>query len=98
MVLTNTSLSMRMNYTSNNHLFYTIGGKMFGQRESSIEKYQVYVGQVDHAVYNTSSYREELRKTADSVYREYGKDLIVYFSGGTDSEIVLRNFISSRGS
>jgi hypothetical protein len=27
------------------------------------------------------------------VYREFGKDLVVFLSGGTDSEIVVRNFL-----
>jgi hypothetical protein len=33
-----------------------------------------------------------LRRTADSIYREYGKEFALFLSGGTDSEIVLRNF------
>jgi len=82
-----------MNYTQNNHIYYTIGNRKFGYRNSSIERYNVHVGKIDPDIYRTSSFRQELNKTADSVYREYGKDLVVFFSGGTDSEIVLRNFI-----
>jgi hypothetical protein len=82
-----------MNYTYNNHLYYTIGGRKFGHRLTPYEQYKVYAGKVDPVVYKNSSWRNELVKTADSVYKEYGKDLILFLSGGTDSEIVLRNFL-----
>lgn len=82
-----------MNYTQNNHLYYTIGGRKFGHRMTPYEQFKVYAGKIDPAVYKTSSWRNELVKTADSVYQEYGKDLVLFLSGGTDSEIVLRNFL-----
>ena len=82
-----------MNYTQNNHLYYTTGGRRFGWRETPEETFQVYVGKIDKDVYRTSSWREELRKTATSVLQEYGRDLVLFLSGGTDSEIVLRNFL-----
>lgn len=83
-----------MNFTQNNHLVYSIGGREYGYRETSIEPFKVSLGAVDPAHYKTSSYENELRRTADSVYKEFGKDLIVFLSGGTDSEIVLNNFLS----
>jgi hypothetical protein len=82
-----------MNFTQNNHLYYTIGGRRFGQRQTPYEKFEVFVGPVDRDVYRTSSWQEELRKTASGVLGDMGKDLILFLSGGTDSEIVLRNFI-----
>ena len=82
-----------MNYTQNNHLYYTIGGRRFGWRTNSHESFQVFVGAVDQDTYRTSNWREELRKTAASVLQEYGRDLVLFLSGGTDSEIVLRNFL-----
>ena len=82
-----------MNYTLNNHLYYTIGGRKFGYRRSPYDQYKVFAGTVDKDLYRTSSWRQELRRTADTVLSEYGKDLVVFLSGGTDSEIVLRNFL-----
>lgn len=82
-----------MNFTQNNHLYYTIGDRKFGYRETSYEKYNVFCGQADPTVYKESSWENELIKTADLVLSEYGKDLVVFISGGTDSEIVLRNFL-----
>jgi len=82
-----------MNFTHNNHLTYTIGDRLFGHRETPYETYKVNVGQIDPAYYKTSNWLAEQYKTADIIYKEFGKDLVVMFSGGTDSEIVLRSFL-----
>jgi len=82
------------NFTLNNHLKYSIGGKDYDYRENSQEKFLVEVGAVDPNQYRTSSYEKELQRTADSVYQEFGNDLVVFLSGGTDSEIVVNNFVS----
>lgn len=81
-----------IDYTASNHLRYSIGGREFGYREASHEKYLVQLGAVDPDVYYGSNYITELYHTADTVHKQFGKDLIVYLSGGTDSEIVVRNF------
>lgn len=81
------------NFTKNNHLQYSIGGRKYGYREDSLDKYQVLLGSIDLDHYKTSNFAQELRRTASSVYTEFGKDLVVFLSGGTDSEIVVRNFI-----
>lgn len=85
-----------MNFTRNNHLYYEVGGRKFGHRETPEEKYEVFCGQADPVVYKKSSWYNELLKTADTVLNEYGNDLVVFLSGGTDSEIVLRNFLRIR--
>jgi len=82
-----------MNFTLNNHLSYTIGNRSFGYRENFYEKFSVKVGAVDKDHYRTSNWVEEQYRTADIVSKEYGKDFVVMFSGGTDSEIVLRSFL-----
>lgn len=82
-----------MNFTYNNHLTYSIGDRLFGHRETPYEKFKVNVGKIDIDYYKTSNWLQEQYKTADSIYKEFGKDLVVMFSGGTDSEIVLRSFL-----
>lgn len=82
-----------MNYTYNNHLIYTISDRKFGFRETPYEHYKVSVGAIDKDYYKTSNWLQEQYRTADTVYKEFGKDLVVMFSGGTDSEIVLRSFL-----
>lgn len=81
-----------MNFTYNNHLNYTTGDRLYGYREDPTEKFKVNVGSVDKDHYAKSSWLEEQRRTADLIYKDYGKDFAVMFSGGTDSEIVLHAF------
>jgi hypothetical protein len=82
-----------MNFTHNNHLTYTIGDKEFGYRDNSYEKYKITVGKIDKDYYNTSNYSNELLRTADLIYQDYKSELALFLSGGTDSEIVARNFL-----
>lgn len=82
-----------MNFTHNNHLTYTIGDRLFGYRETPYEKYKVNVGEIDLSHYKNSNWLQEQYRTADIVSKEFGKDLVLMFSGGTDSEIVLRSFL-----
>jgi hypothetical protein len=82
-----------MNFTHNNHLSYTIGTTPFGYRTDPIAKYSVQLGSIDPDRYAVSSYADELHRTADLVRKDLGKDLVLFLSGGTDSEIVLRNFV-----
>lgn len=81
-----------MNFTNNNHLQYSIGGREFGYREDVTEKYKVKVGTIDYDHYLKSNWLDEQYRTADLIYKDFGKDFVVMFSGGTDSEIVLRAF------
>jgi len=81
-----------MNFTHNNHLTYSIGGRDFGYRENVTEKFKVDIGSIDKDHYAKSSWLDEQARTADLIYKDYGKDFVVMFSGGTDSEIVLHAF------
>jgi hypothetical protein len=82
-----------MNFTQNNHLRYTIGGRLYSERQNSVEPYILSVGQVDSENYKHSSYQNELLRTAELVYNDLGKEFALFLSGGTDSEIVARNFL-----
>jgi len=52
------------------------------------------LGSIDVDDYRNNNLSSELRRIADLVYQQLGKDIVVLLSGGTDSEIVVRNFIS----
>lgn len=82
-----------MNFTYNNHLKYSIGDREFGYRNNPYEKYKVTIGSIDRDHYRNSSYQLELKRIADQVYKDLGKDMVLFLSGGTDSEIVLRSFL-----
>jgi hypothetical protein len=81
-----------MNFTYQNHLKYTIGGRLFGVRSAPTEKFRTTVGSIDQSYYYKSDWLQEQYRTADLILQEFGNDLVVMFSGGTDSEIVLRAF------
>jgi len=81
-----------MNFTHNNHLTYSIDNRTFGYRRTTHDKFKVNVGSVDLDYYKTSNWLQEQYRTADLIYKDFGKDLIILFSGGTDSEIVVRAF------
>lgn len=82
-----------MNFTHNNHLKYWIDDRLYGTRTECYEKYTVQVGPIDPDYYKTSNYQQEQRRTADLILKDLGRDLVVMFSGGTDSEIVIRSFL-----
>ena len=80
------------NFTHNNHLKYTIGDRLYGVRETPYEKFKVTCGSIDKNYYKTSSWLIEQYRTAELIRDDFGLEFVVMFSGGTDSEIVLRAF------
>jgi hypothetical protein len=84
-----------MNFTHNNHLKYYIGNRLCGFRMDGLEPYKVTVGSVDPHQYRKGSYKGELMRTAELIRQDYGRDLVLMLSGGTDSEIVLRSFLQT---
>lgn len=81
-----------MNFTLDNHLKYWIGSGLYGTRGFSHEPYRVQVGSVDPDRYANSTWQEEQTRTAQLISEDLGRDFAVMFSGGSDSEIVLRSF------
>ena len=82
-----------MEFTLGNHLKYWIEDRLYGTRELPTDRYRVTVGAVDPDRLRTSSWLEEQYRTAEAVRDQFGKDFVVMFSGGTDSEIVLKAFL-----
>jgi hypothetical protein len=83
-----------MNFTYKNHLKYWIEDRLYGFREEVFDRYKVEVGSIDYDHYKKSNWYEEQLRTADLVYKDFGKEFVVMFSGGTDSEIVIRSFLA----
>ncbi len=79
-----------MNFTHNNHLSYTIGSHRYGHRVTPYDKFEVTVGAVDSDYYRTSNWVQEQYRTAELVHADFGDEFVVLYSGGTDSEIILR--------
>jgi hypothetical protein len=81
------------NYTFNNHLKYFIDDEPFATRTSQYQRYSIDVGKIDLDYYKKNNYETELLRIADIQYHDLGKNLVLFLSGGTDSEIVARSFI-----
>jgi hypothetical protein len=81
------------NFTYENHLKYFIDSRKYGYRQNGIEKYEVEIGSVDFDHYKKNNYKSELARIADLISKDFGRDFVLFLSGGTDSEIVLRSFL-----
>lgn len=80
-----------MNFTLNNHLKYYIEDRLFGDRQHPYEKYRLEIGSIDYDYYKRSNWLSEMYRIAECVVKDLGTDINVMFSGGTDSEIILRS-------
>ncbi len=77
-------------FTHNNHLKYWIGDRPWGWRESPFEEYRVDIGTIDPQQYNSGTWYTEQLRIAELVTAQFGPQYALFYSGGTDSEIVLR--------
>jgi hypothetical protein len=79
-------------YTLNNWFQWYYDDELFGRQD--LTNFKKYTNRWNSSVKEYSTYREELRKTALSTLEHFnGKDLTLCFSGGMDSEIVLRSYL-----
>ena len=79
-------------YTLNNWFQWYYDDELFGRQD--LKNFKKYANRWNSAVKEYGTYREELRKTALSTLEHFnGKDLTLCFSGGLDSEIVLRSYL-----
>jgi hypothetical protein len=82
------------NITHNDHIKFYTNNNLYIDSDNVNRKYSVKFGSVDFEYYKKNSYYEELKRVADLQYNLFGKDLIVFLSGGLDSEIAVRSFLN----
>lgn len=80
------------NLTHNQHLRWSIDDDAFGIRTDQEQRFRFSIG-IDH-VTAVSSWYEEFRRAMRLLVEEHGRNLAVFYSGGFDSEILLRTLIS----
>lgn len=83
-----------MEFTSNNHLKYTIKNRLFGLRETPYEKYSVSVGKIDKEYYKKNTWQTEQYRVGSLVLENIGKDFVLLYSG-LNSECILRILLSA---
>lgn len=81
------------NFTHNNHYKHFIDGELFGVRTNKFQQYTTDVGTVDMDYYLRSNYNKERLRIAQLQYKDLGKDLVLFVSGGLDSEIMVRSYV-----
>lgn len=79
-----------LNFTHNNHLKYYIGDRLYDYRRNPFEPYRLDIGAVDLDHYLKSNWLHEQYKISELITQELGSKFSLFYSGGTDSEIVLR--------
>jgi hypothetical protein len=81
------------NFTHNNHYKHFIDGELFGVRTGKYQQYTNDVGTVDMDYYRKSNFNKERLRVAQLQYNDLGKDLVLFVSGGLDSEIMVRSYV-----
>jgi hypothetical protein len=81
------------NFTHNNHYKHFIDGELFGVRTNKFQQYTTDVGVVDMDYYQKSNFNKERLRIAQLQYNDLGKDLVLFVSGGLDSEIMVRSYV-----
>lgn len=74
--------------TNLNHLKWYVGDNLFGKRHNSLEPFRVELGSVRKS--SVGSFRDELYKSMSRIVDTHGTKLNLYYSGGADSEVMLR--------
>lgn len=82
------------NTTYKDHIKFYTDDILYGDIKDPTRKYRVEFGSIDLDHYRKSNYYEELKRVADLQYQLFGKDLIVFLSGGLDSEIAVRSYLN----
>lgn len=83
-----------LNFTHLNHLKYYFDDNLFGSRTSPFQRYHFEFGKIDIDHYRRSNFADELKRVANLVHQDLGSEKVALLSGGLDSEIMVRNFLS----
>ena len=85
---------MSSNTTYKEHIKFYTNDILYGDITRPDRLYRVEFGSIDKDYYQRSNYYNELKRVADLQYQLFGKDLIVFLSGGLDSEVALRSYLN----
>lgn len=79
-------------YTLNNWLEWYYDDELFGQQDPN--NFKKFVTRYNCNIKDVGTYKEELLKTATNTLDHFNvKDLTLCFSGGVDSEVILRTYL-----
>lgn len=75
------------NLTDKQHLQWSVGGQPFAPRTEDVQTFDFKLGKCDGPV---GSWAQELQRAMCRLVDEHGSDLALFYSGGSDSEVILR--------
>jgi len=79
-------------YSLNNWVEWYYDDELYGRQD--LNNFKKYVSRYNCNIKEVGTYKEELHKTAISTLEHFdGKDLTLCFSGGIDSEVILRTYL-----
>lgn len=79
----------RLNLTDGDHLWWTVNGNPFSARRSADDKFNLEFGYMVDCM----SWAEELDNAVQRMIWTHGPNLNVFYSGGADSELVVRTLV-----
>jgi len=80
-------------FTQNNHFRFGYDGKWFCHRDTPDQTYQVTY---DAVTREPDDFHEECLRTARLIRETTDEPLVVLFSGGTESEMIIRSFVEQK--
>jgi hypothetical protein len=87
------TVELRYHLTDNNWFYYTVNGEKWGRRTSVEDNFQVHFDVPSDLI--VEPFHVEMAKAAkrvvhNAIYNHHSKGIAVFYSGGIDSEIMLR--------
>jgi hypothetical protein len=81
---------MNIQLTKNNHFYYSYNNKKFSFREAATDQFSTMCGSISRPV---KCWHDECLIAAQEIYERARGKVTILFSGGMDSEVVVRSFI-----
>lgn len=90
---------MQFDFTYKNHYQFGWGSKLYNFEDKTKEEYaDKFWVKVGRAKYFPKSFKSECNKTAELIISNTSKPILICFSGGIDSEIIVRAFLNINAS
>ncbi len=80
-----------MNLTHDSHFSWVVGDRQFGTRYYPWEQFRVFLGRCER---KPLRWPVEFRLAMEKLVDEHGTSLALFYSGGADSELVLRELLA----
>lgn len=84
-------MSLDFQYTESNHFKYFYNNVAYSNRKKACDVFSTSHGKIHSPPMN---WRDECIRAAHTIWDLHGSDLVLFFSGGLDSEVMFRSFVA----